>query len=141
MLSESQRFSFSEIDAALGPASSLPYLPLTLTYQSLSFAVLGLLDTGATVNVLPYPIGTQLGAVWEKQTTRVQLTGNLAQYEARALIVMATIGTYIPVKLAFAWTRATNVPLILGQVNFFLEFDVCFSRTQRIFELKPKKAG
>lgn len=141
MLSDSQRFAFSEINAAIGPASSLPYLPLNLTYQKRSLEVLGLLDTGATVNVLPYPIGTQLGAVWDKQVTRVQLTGNLAQYEARALIVMATVGAYNPVKLAFAWTRATNVPMILGQVNFFLEFDVCFSRAQRLFEIRPKKVN
>ena len=138
MLSESQRFSFSEIDLALGPASSLPYLPLTLTYQDLSLPVLGLLDTGATVNVLPYPIGAQLGAVWEQQKTMVQLTGNLARYKARALVVTTIVGTYAPVKLAFAWTRAADVPLILGQVNFFLEFDVCFSRAQRIFELRPR---
>ena len=32
-------------------------------------AVVGLLDTGSTVNILPYPLGLQLGLVWEQQTT------------------------------------------------------------------------
>lgn len=45
---EAQRFSFTEIDESLGAASSLPYLPLTLSYQDPSLSVSGLLDTGAT---------------------------------------------------------------------------------------------
>jgi len=136
---EAQRFSFTEIDKSLGAASSLPYLPLTLNYQDTSLSVSGLLDTGATVNVLPYDIGRQLGAVWDQQATSVHLTGNLARFEARVLIVSATVGKFVPVRLAFAWTQANNVPLILGQVNFFLEFDVCFFRSQKIFEVKPKE--
>ena len=39
---------------------------------------------------------------------------------------------------AFAWTQAAEVPLLLGQVNFFMEFDVCFFRAQAAFEIKPK---
>ena len=139
MLVKAQRFSFTEINKSLGAASSLPYLPLTLRYQSTSLPVSGLLDTGATVNVLPYDIGRRLGVVWDQQTTPVHLTGNLARFEARALVVSATVGEFAPVRLAFAWTRANNVPLILGQVNFFLEFDVCFFRSQKIFEVKPKE--
>lgn len=83
MLTEAQRFSFTEIDRSLGAASSLPYLPLTLSYEGTSLPASGLLDTGATVNVLPYEIGRQLGAIWERQTTLVHLTGNLARFEAR----------------------------------------------------------
>jgi hypothetical protein len=115
---EAQRFSFTEIDKSLGAASSLPYLPFTLSHQDTSLSVSGLLDTEATVNVLPYDIGRQLGAVWDQQTTPVHSTGNLARFEARVLIVSATVGEFAPVRLAFAWTRANNVPLILGQVNF-----------------------
>ncbi len=138
MLIEGQRFPFTEVDRALGAASRLPYLPLTLSYQGTSLSASGLLDTGATVNVLPYEIGRGLGAIWDRQTTPVHLTGNLARFEARVLIVSATVGEFAPVRLAFAWTRASNVPLILGQVNFFLEFDVCFFRSQKAFEVKPR---
>ena len=135
---KAQRFTFTEIVKPLGAASNLPYLPLTLSHQGTSLSVSGLLDTGATVNVLPYDIGKQLGAVWNQQTTPVHLTGNLARFEARVLIVTATVGEFAPVRLAFAWTQA-KVPLILGQVNFFLEFDVCFFRSRKIFELEPKR--
>jgi hypothetical protein len=124
----------------VGTTSLLPYLPLTLSNQNNSIAVNGLLDTGATINVLPYDVGRQLGAEWDKQKRLVQLTGNLANYEARVLIVTATLSDFKPVRLAFAWTEEQNVPVILGQVNFFLEFDVCFYRAQAVYEISPKEA-
>ncbi|RMF27928.1 MAG: retroviral-like aspartic protease [Chloroflexi bacterium] len=139
MLPEAQRFPFLEAGGPLGAAGALPYLPLTLGHQDVSLSALGLLDTGATVNVLPYEIGRKLGAVWEQQTVSVRLTGNLARFEARVLIVSAVVGRFAPVRLAFAWTQARKVPLILGQVNFFLEFDVCFFRSQGMFEVRPRK--
>ncbi|MEH2126219.1 hypothetical protein [Nostoc sp.] len=37
------------------------------------------------------------------------------------------------VELAFAWTRDRNAPLILGHMNFFLAFDVCFYRSELAF--------
>ena len=93
-MSEAERFSFSEVDNTLGVASRLPYLPLTLSHGDRSISVSGLLDTGATVNVLPYEIGLQLGAIWEQQTIAVRLTGNLGELEAQVLIVSATVGQF-----------------------------------------------
>ena len=67
------------------------------------------------------------------------MTGNLANLEARAIIMTATVSKFYPVKLAFAWTQVKNVPLILGQMNFFFEFDVCFYGFQAVFDITPKK--
>lgn len=133
-----ERYPFFSADSALGEASSRPYLPFNLGYQENTLATTGLLDTGASVNVLPYSAGIELGYEWERQTTILSLTGNLAQYEARVVLAQATIGQFKPVQLVFAWTQATNVPLILGQVNFFMEFDVCFYRSQLEFAVSPK---
>jgi hypothetical protein len=136
-----QRYPFVPIDVALGEASFRPYLPLTLVNQQSSVKASGLLDTGASVNVLPHAVGIELGYVWERQTTTVSLTGNLAQYEARVVLVQAVVGQFEQVQLVFAWTQATNVPLILGQVNFFMEFDICFYRSQLQFEISPKSVA
>lgn len=62
------RFAFTEINPEFGELSTLPYLPLTLTYQNCSLSTSGLLDTGSSVNVLPYEMGLRLGSVWERQT-------------------------------------------------------------------------
>ncbi|HEY7496073.1 MAG TPA: hypothetical protein VIH59_33845 [Candidatus Tectomicrobia bacterium] len=106
------RYPFLPIDTALGEAGLQPRVPLTLTYQDQSVAVTGLLDTGAMGNVLPYPVGADLGAVWEQQTTALRLTGNLAQFDARALLVSATIGAFAPVRLVFAWPQAPTVRIL-----------------------------
>ncbi len=110
MMTDMERFPFSEKDESVGVASSSPYLPLTFTYRNHSLSVLGLLATGASANVLPYDMGIQLGADWERQTMPVRLTGNLAQLEARVLIVSTRVGQFAPVRLAFAWSQATDIP-------------------------------
>jgi hypothetical protein len=101
------RFPYIDIDPAYPGVSRLPYLPLTLANGQTTVTLSGLLDTGATVNVLPYPIGIQLGFIWAQQMTPIQLTGNLAQAEARAVVLSATVASLPPVRLAFAWTQLT----------------------------------
>ncbi|MCC5598857.1 hypothetical protein [Nostoc favosum] len=56
------RFAFTVINPELGALSTLPYLPLILTYQNRCVSVSGLLDTGSSVNVLRYEIGLRLEA-------------------------------------------------------------------------------
>jgi hypothetical protein len=130
------QFPFVMRKPALGAASLVPMLPLTLATTK-NVAVSGLLDTGATVNVLPYASGVALGFDWDRQTTSVQLGGNFAAVEARAVTVSAIVGNLAPVRLVFAWTQADDVPLLLGQVNFFAEFDVCIFRSRGIFDIRP----
>lgn len=138
---KAQRFPYVEINPSLGSASALPYVPLRLQYQQNAVSVSALVDSGAALNVLPYNVGLQLGMVWEQQTIPVQLTGNLAESDARAIIVTGTVGQFAPVRLAFAWTRNIRVPVIVGQVNFFMEFDVCFFRSRSVFEIKPQESN
>jgi len=136
---DAQRFSYKIIDSSLGMVDRMPYLPLTLSLNGQSLNVEGLLDTGASVNVLPYELGQQLGLIWESETLSVILAGNLARFEARAVVVEAQVSSFSTVDLAFAWTQASNVPLILGQANFFFEFEVCFFRALSEFEVCPKQ--
>ena len=121
-------FPFSDDEA-------LPTIPITLSYANFSISANALLDSGSTVNLLPYDIGLRLGAIWEEQTVRLPLAGNLARVEAKGLFVQVQIGNLEPVRLAFAWAQSSHVPLILGQTNFFREFDVCFQRSRRTIEI------
>lgn len=117
----------------------MPYLPLILTSEDRSVEVMALLDTGASVNVLSYEIGIQLGAVWENQTVSIPLSGNLARSEARGLVLSGTVAPFSSVLLAFAWTQSKNTPVILGHMNFFAEFNVCFYRHELAFEVHPRE--
>lgn len=58
--------------------------------------------------------------------------------EARGLVLSATVAEYPSVLLVFAWTQSREAPLILGHMNFFTEFDVCFYCADLAFELRPK---
>jgi hypothetical protein len=133
------RFPYMAVDNA--PTSMMPRLLLTLRLGNRSTDVVGLLDTGSAVNVLPYGIGHQLGAIWDEQTMPVPLVGSLGQSEARALIVRAyhpQLTLQAPIRLVFAWSQSEIAPVIFGQMNFFMEFNVCFYRSQGVFELEPK---
>ena len=135
-----QRFPYVEVDPILGAASSLPYAPITLQLGDRKVQVSGLIDSGSTLNVLPFDVGLRLGAVWEKQSVPVRLGGNMAESEARGLVLIGQIEEFPPVRLAFAWSQSNRIPVILGQTNFFLEFDVRFCRSQMFFEIAPRSS-
>lgn len=116
----SQRFLFIENRDVFGDIDAVPILPLTLSYQNSVVNVSGLLDTKASINVLPYSVGIQLEAAWEELTTSVQLAGNLATVEAKGLILSAQIASFAPVRLVFAWSFTDDLPLLLGRMNIFL---------------------
>ena len=137
-MADAQRFSYAAVRNTRGELFARPMLTLTLTNRNRSVEAAGLLDTGADVNVLPYGVGLELGADWNEQRQIPGLAGNLANYETRGIVLTAAIGQFTPIPLAFAWTRNETVPLILGQMNFFAEFDVCFFRSQAAFEVRPK---
>ncbi|MDM8560495.1 hypothetical protein [Candidatus Parabeggiatoa sp. HSG14] len=104
-------FTFTEVQKEKDISTVLPYLPLTLIHGNNTLEVSGLLDTGASVNVLPYQVGVNLGAVWEQQTIPLRLTGNLAQFPARVLVLQARVSQFQPVRLAFAWTQARLIKI------------------------------
>ena len=133
-----KRFPFIERRNQAGETNVFPCIPITLSYRDNVSEVVGLLDTGSSLNILPYHVGLALGAVWDEQTLSISLAGNLAPVEARGLAVVGQISDFPPVRLAFAWAKSNDPPIILGQLNFFMEFDVCFYRSQLAFEVCPK---
>ena len=131
-----QRFSYQERVDRFGVSDYVPSLQLILGYQNQkTIEVLGLLDTDASVNVLPYQTGLDLGINWQEQSLSVSLSGNLSLVEAKGIILMGKIADFPPQRLVFAWTKSNDVPLLLGQMNFFKEFDVCFYGSQLAFDI------
>ncbi|MFN0128783.1 MAG: hypothetical protein ACKV19_19100 [Verrucomicrobiales bacterium] len=130
----SARHSFPYLPVP-GTASVMPLLPLRLKSLEVEVKATALLDSGATVNVLPHSLGVQLGLDWTSQSHVLELGGNLARHEARGVLLEAAIEGFPPVRLAFAWSASDNVRLILGQINFFLAFDVTFRRADLAFDL------
>ncbi len=64
-MSKSKRFPYVLTNQAFLPDEALPFLPLKLSRENETVEALGLIDSGATINVLPYQVGLKLGSVWE----------------------------------------------------------------------------
>lgn len=133
-----RRFEYVETDPLSGSTSAMPYVPIALQLGGRQVRVSALVDSGASLNVLPFDVGLRLGATWEQQPAAIRLGGNMAESEARGLILIGRIEGLDSVRLAFAWSQSNRIPVILGQTNFFLEFDVRFCRSQLFFEVAPR---
>lgn len=73
------RFPYLKRTTPKGQDAFMPFIPIKLQLSTQSIETYGLLDTGATINVLPYSLGLNLGAVWENQRISIPLSGNLAK--------------------------------------------------------------
>lgn len=73
------RFRYSTTSPTQDEFDSLPRLPFTLRYGDQEMEVMGLVDSGATVNVLPYEVGIHLGSQWEAQKATITLAGTLGR--------------------------------------------------------------
>jgi hypothetical protein len=131
------RFKYSMTDSSQNEFDSLPRIPLILHHQNRSLEVVGLVDSGATVNVLPYA-GLKLGGTWDDRQAIIQLAGNLVSQPAVPFFATEEVEGCGSAQLAFAWARSDNISVILGQTNFFIEFDVCFYRSKLEFEVNLK---
>ena len=131
-----ERFPYCDRNPASGGLDLMPDLPIVLRHQSHSLSVVALVDSGASISVLPYSFGVQIGFDWNAQKAHITLAGTLAHVGARGIVVDAAVGQLAPVRLALAWANSDQVPFLLGQFNFFQAFDVCFFRARRIFEIR-----
>lgn len=136
-MTASLRFAYSGV--ANEPTTLMPRLPMALHHNSHTLNVIGLIDTGAAINLLPYQLGLQLGIVWEDQPILPSIGGSFGKLEARGIEVLASHPELTPsgfVRLVFGWTRAENAPILFGQMNFLMNFNVCFYRNERYFEIQ-----
>lgn len=88
--------------------------------------------------MISYSLGQQLGLIWEEQLPLDELAGNLASFESQGVRLTGIVEPFAPVRLVFAWTKSESVPLILGQINFFQAFQVCFDGAHQVFTILPK---
>lgn len=131
------RLRYSTSNPDQNEFDSLPRLLLTLQRDDRRIETVGLVDSGATVNVLPYELGLELGTAWDDRKAIIQLAGNLSNQPAMPLAAIAEVGDFAPIELVFAWVRRPNIPLILGQTNFFL--NLTFVSTVLSWSLKSNR--
>lgn len=117
-----------------------PLATITLSRNEHAMTVSALVDSGATISLLPYEMGCQLGLVWEEHTIPIQLGGPLQGIPARAVLITGCMKGLPETALVMAWVAKTDLPIppILGQVNFFQQFKVTFEGYEKVFDISPK---
>lgn len=117
----------------------LPLVSIILTHQKYSISRTALVDSGSTINVLPYEDGLELGLVWEEQRVPLKSNGFLHGAPVYGVLLEFQLANYPPVTQAFAWTQKSRneVRVILGQTNFFEHFEITFRGRDKTFEIKP----
>ena len=125
----------------LGNAGWMPFLPITLSRKRVQLADLALVDSGSSTNILPYNIGLQLGFDWNQIVGHLPLGGMLANHPAKPVLLEAVVASFPPVLLAFAWAQGPVPRTLLGQTNFFMEFDISFYRARGYFNIQPASAA
>lgn len=119
-----------------GPhADPLPLVPMQLALGGRSLDVLGLLDTGATINVLPFSVGLRLGGDWDRSQPLANVGGAFASAQSRLLPVQGTVAPFPAMEFVFVWSSSDDPPVILGQFDFLFRFDVFHARSRGWFEL------
>ena len=115
-----------------------PLLPIELRNGKHSVPEIGLVDSGSYTSVLPWPIGLNLGLNWNRLPSLPPASGAFSKTPTRAALLEVAIAPFAPVRLVFAWIQRDDVPLIFGQTNFFLVFDVCTFGSQNTFQIQPR---
>lgn len=91
-MSAVESFPYIDRNPASGGVDLMPDLPILLRHQGQSATAVGLVDSGASINVLPYSLGVQLGFDWKAQKAGISLAGMLAGVAARGIVVEAIVG-------------------------------------------------
>jgi hypothetical protein len=118
-MSPGEQFPYRDRNPSAAGFDLMPDLPILLRSPPHTLSGLALVDSGASIGVLPHSLGVQLGFDWNSQNLQIRLTGSLAHVEARGIAVEAVVGQLSPVRLVLAWAASDQVPFVLGQFNFF----------------------
>ena len=132
MANKSERFPYLKAPSGL---IAMPFLPMRLHGISLRVDGIGLVDSGAHINAMPRSLGEQLGFDWHAEGKIFTVGGIVPTTAARSIKVRCQFGAFKSTVLGFAWAEDESVPLLLGQVDFFHQFKVCFFMREQAFEV------
>ena len=108
----------------------MPTATVEIKYQKLSLSCEMLVDTGAYLSMIPYQVGVELGlTISEDEILEAGGAGG-ASIPHVVKEVEIQIGDY-SIHARIGWALTDEVPLLLGRLDVFDEFDIEFSQSQR----------
>lgn len=115
-----------------------PVLPFRAERNGIIADLQGVVDSGAMVSVLPYDVGARFGVAWSSLAYSTTIGGVAGSVPAKLLPLDTTVAPFPPIPLVYAWAQSNTVPLVLGHVDFFGSFEVCFFADKGIFHVRPR---
>jgi hypothetical protein len=120
----------------INSAFSRPVLPIQLHHHERIVRAEALVDSGASISILPYEVGQALGLNWETSAQGVEIKGRVRAENSRKILVGLEVAPFESFLNLFLWVKDSEIPLVLGQINFFAHFDIRFSASKQIFSLQ-----
>ena len=111
-------------------ATWVPTATVEIKYQKLLLSCEMLVDTGAYLRMIPYQIGTELGlTISEDGILEAGGTGGASIPHVVKEVELRIGGNFIHARIG--WALTDEVPLLLGRLDVFDEFDIEFSQSRR----------
>ena len=110
------------------------YLPMVWVRLGLRHELLALVDTGASVNVLPHSVGLQLDLDWNSSPDGPEIGGSIAGVSKKVKLLLK-IRDFDALEMEFCWLSHNRARVILGHDDFLKNFDVCFSTQEKKFSI------
>lgn len=128
------RYTFSYKSRKLGPEKRTlrPYAEVQLDIQGRRLSFDFLIDSGADRTVINRPLGNSLGFKINLEEKPIKLGGIGGTTDGYFRKLSFWIGD-CEIKTEVIWVQSDTVPLLLGQIDVFDQFDITFSKsTQKI---------
>ena len=119
----------------------MPMLPIRLERLERGFDTVALVDSGASISVLPHSIGLALGCNWDEAKKGVSLGGSYSSDDTRVIALNVFVPEFQKKAISFLWLPNDNARLLLGQAHFFQYFDVCFSGNKQEFYIREPQVN
>ncbi len=134
------KFDYTHVPALPDWASGRPLVDIQLYHAEHEIIVPVLVDSGADISIMPYEIGLELGFIWNEQTYPIDLGGIMRGVPAFAVLVRGEIAGLPEKALVFAWAQKhrSECRFVVGQMNFFQQYEVTFRGYENTFEISAK---
>ncbi len=136
------QFSYQRVPGSnpKAPWIPLPLLKVRLSHKNQSIKVNALVDSGANASIfhssLAEALGLDLSSGLKQEFFGISGHGITAYFH---LVKLQIVGSLDELELAVAFTESDGVGALLGQADFFQNYQIKFERYKEQMEIKPAR--
>lgn len=137
------KFDYRKIPSSNNPADpwvNVPHLPIRLSIQDRSIDMYALVDSGADASLFHASLAAKLGINLTSglKHSFMGISGDKVEGYFHT-VRLQVIGMNESIEIAVAFTESPGVGALLGQADFFENYQVKFERYKKRMEINPAK--